>query len=459
MQLAAARDRQDEFARHFPTSRDLSLRAQANLAGGVAHDSWQLDPHPVFMERASGPFKWDVDGGRFVDYWMGHGSLLLGHGFPPVVAAVRAQATQALHLGASHPLQVEWAERVCELVPSAERVRFTASGTEGTLLALRIARAFTGRPVVVRFDGHFHGWHDEVLAHFYPPTSAGLTAEAGANVAVASPFDVEDAIALLEGDDVAAVILEPGGGGSGALPWDTAMLATLREATRTAGALLVFDEVVSGFRYHPGGVQGLCGVLPDLTVLAKIMAGGLPGGAVTGSAEVMTVFGTGTTVGDRRAAVPHLGTFNANPLSASAGVAMLDHVGDGAAQSVAAAAASDLARQVNAAAGGVGVDVRLYAESSTFHIMIGAVGRGFPIAPSAAVVTLAAARPELYATLRRALLLEGVDSHPVHGWVSAAHDEATIRVTAESFARAFERVSGMPGFAVDGPDPTMSTPP
>src|SRR5204863_2747839 len=124
--------------------------------------------------RAEGAYKWDVSGRRLIDYWMGHGALLLGHGFPPVVEAVARQAALGTHYGACHELEVRWAELVCELIPSAERVRFTASGTEATQLALRVARAYTGRPRVVKFHGHFHGWHDEAMSHFYPPAEAGF---------------------------------------------------------------------------------------------------------------------------------------------------------------------------------------------------------------------------------------------------------------------------------------------
>lgn len=438
----------DVFRDRFPASRQLSERARAVLAGGATHDSWQLEPHPIFMERAQGAMKWDVDDSRFVDYWMGHGSLILGHGFSPVVDAVRDQARRACHLGATHALQVEWAEQVCQLVPSVERVRFTSSGTEATLLAMRVARSFTGRPTIVRFDGHFHGWHDELLAHFVDPTTAGLNPEAGTNVCVARPSEVDDVVALLEPGDVAAVILEPGGGASGGLPWSPAFLFTLRELTRAAGALLIYDEVISGFRYSPGGVQQLCGVFPDLTVLGKILAGGLPGGAVGGSAEVMTVFGTGTERHGRRAAVPHAGTFNGNPLAAAAGSTTLEHVADGRVQRRAEEATAALVGGVNEAAIVAGVDVRLFATSSTFHLMIGAIERGLPIAPSPSVIGLHATNPHLYASLRQALLLEGVDTHPVHGWVSAAHDAEAIGITVETFARAFERVRDIPGFGV-----------
>ena len=211
--------------------------------------------------------------GALIDYWTGHGALLFGHGFAAVVEAVARQVGRGTHLGAGHELEVRWAELVRELVPSAERVRFTASGTEATQLALRVARACTGRPRVVKFHGHFHGWHDEAMAHFYPPAESGFSPGAVEHCAAADASSPDEAEALLAGGDVAALLLEPGGGSSGALAWSREQLLRLREATRRHGTLLVFDEVISGFRHSPGGVQQVAGVLPDLTTLAKILCG------------------------------------------------------------------------------------------------------------------------------------------------------------------------------------------
>jgi glutamate-1-semialdehyde 2,1-aminomutase len=436
-----------DYGERCAASRGLFERALAVIAGGTTHDGWSVEPFPVYVREARGPYKWDVSGRRMVDYWMGHGALILGHSFPPVVNAVAEQASRGTHFGAPSELEVHWAEAVCSLIPSAERVRFTSSGTEATMLALRAARAFTGRDLVVKLDGHFHGWHDESLAHFIPSREAGISEGAASQVIIADPFSAESVEELLAGGDIAAVILEPGGGGSGGLPWGREYLLALREATRARGTLLIFDEVVSAFRYSPGGVQELCGVLPDVTVLAKILSGGLPGGAVAGRAEVMAVFGGGTVIGGRAVRVPHTGTFNGNPLSAAAGTALLAHVADGAAQRAAEVAAQRLVGAVNEAADERGVDVRLYRQSSIFHILIGAAGDGAPTGPSEAVITLYARRPELYAALRRALLFEGIDTHPIHGWVSAVHDDAAIEETAEAFDRAFHHLRGVPGFA------------
>jgi glutamate-1-semialdehyde 2,1-aminomutase len=435
-----------EYAERFPMSAAMSQRAARVVAGGTQHDSWRLQPFPVYFTEARGPFKWDIEGHRLVDCWMGHGALLFGHGYRPVLDAVARQLTRGTHLGGAHDLEVRWAELVCQLIPSAERVRFTSSGTEATQLALRVARAFTGRNHVVKLDGHFHGWHDEALAHFVEPVSAGLNTYSLEGISIGDSWSLASVAELLSEEPTAAVILEPGGGGSGALPWTADFLRELRQITQEHRALLIFDEVVSGFRYSPGGVQKLCGVLPDLTVLGKILAGGLPGAALAGRADVMAVFGAGTKGAAGPAKVVHTGTFNANPLSAAAGIAALERLGDGVAQEAAARAAETLARLANEAARANEIDVCLYTQSSIFHVMIGARRAGSLLGPSSSVMTLYKAQPERYDILRRALLLEGVDCHPLHGWLSAAHDTSAVSEAATAFDRAFRHLRGSTGF-------------
>ncbi len=472
---AASADEIPAYESRFAASRPIYQRAQRVIAGFTTHDRRDFGPFPVYVTDADRACKWDVAGNRLIDYWMGHGALLCGHNFPPVVAALKRQADLGTHYGACHELEVRWAELVQQLIPSAERVRFTASGTEATQLALRVARAWTGRPLLVKFRGHFHGWHDEALAHFFPTDEAGINPAATAQVTVAETDSLDAALALLEKKQVAGVILEPGGGGAGALPWSADLLRTLRQATRDYGSLLIFDEVISGFRQSPGGVQQVTGVIPDLTTLAKILCGGLPGGAVVGRADVMAVFGQGTrphpapisaatgpAAGvnrpvytgrspsreeDRFARVPHTGTFNGNPLSAAAGIALLEHLADGRPQRQAQAAAHRLVTLVNQAADAHRVDVCLYTNgTSVYHILIGARATGQPLGPSPAVTALQYSHPERYARLRRALLLEGVDTNNLHGWVSAVHDADLIEETARAFDRAFHRLRSADGF-------------
>ena len=263
----------EAWAAANPRSQSLSQRAGRVLPGGVTHDVRRATPFPLAVARAEGSRKWDLDGHEIVCYVMGHGALLLGHSHPEVVAAVRRQATLAFHPGACHELESEWAEAVVDLVPSAELVRFTASGTEASLLALRLARAATGRQRVVKLAGHFHGWHDQVSygtdAPFRGPDTAGIPSALDEVVTVV-PADARALADALQGGDAAAVILEPSGAAWGTVPLPSGLLATVRALTRATGTVLVFDEVVSGFRWSPGGVQAAAGVTPDLTVLGKL---------------------------------------------------------------------------------------------------------------------------------------------------------------------------------------------
>jgi glutamate-1-semialdehyde 2,1-aminomutase len=206
-----------------PRSEALFSRAGRSIAGRITHDIRHMKPFPVYVERAQGSRKWTADGQELIDYWMGHGALFLGHGHPVIVQAVRQQIERGTHYGACHELEVRWAELVQQLVPSAERVRFTGSGTEATLLALRLARAHAGRAKVIKFEGHFHGWHDYAMTGVKPPyavpMSSGIPGESLAQVILCPPNDLAALEALLASrQDVAAVILEPGGGSSGTIP-------------------------------------------------------------------------------------------------------------------------------------------------------------------------------------------------------------------------------------------------
>src|SRR5690606_10038802 len=281
-----------EYRARTKRSAELYERARHVIPAGLTHDSRTLLPYPIYAARASGPRKWGADGNEYVDYFGGHGALLLGHSHPAVVTAVTEQITRGTHWGSSHELEVRWAELVNRLIPCAERVRFTASGTEASHLALRLARAFTGKPKVIRFVGHFHGWHDQVAAgsnsHYDGSVPAGVLPQIVEHT-ILLPADDPARVAetLNQRDDVAAVIFEPSGASWGQVPLPPGFIAKLREITRETGVLLIFDEVITGFRWSRGGAQARIGITPDMCVLAKIVAGGLPGGAVAGRADVM----------------------------------------------------------------------------------------------------------------------------------------------------------------------------
>ncbi|MBI4242128.1 MAG: aminotransferase class III-fold pyridoxal phosphate-dependent enzyme, partial [Candidatus Rokubacteria bacterium] len=414
-------------ARH---SRSLALweRSRRAIPGGVTHDSRHLPPFPVYVERASGSRKWDVDGHEYVDYWMGHGALLLGHCHPAVVAAIQGQAARGTHLGACHELEVRWAELVVQLVPSAELVRFTMSGTEATHLALRLARAHTGRPKVVKFTGHFHGWHDGVAVGVHPPYevpfSAGIPEATLDQVLLSPPNDLKAVEGLFERGDVAAVILEPGGGQAGTTPFVSGFLQELRTLTRQHHVVLIFDEVITGFRYAPGGAQSYFGVTPDLTTLAKIVAGGLPGGAAVGKREIMQLMAhRGDPAWDRSERVAQQGTFNANPLSAAAGIATLGTIADGSLQARANKLGEELRSALSEVMKRVGAPGAVFGEASIYHV-------SFEGRPGLAGFDRPRRHP-LYHVLRCALLNNGVDCSMFHGWISAVHTEEDLALTVQ----------------------------
>ena len=430
----------EAYTEALPASRVLSERAQRLFPDAVTHDNRRMQPFPLYVDRAEGAFKWDVDGRRYIDYWMGHGALLLGHNPPAVRDAVREQAGKGTHYGACHPKEVEWGEWVQRLVPSAERIRFTASGTEATHMAVRLARAFTGRKHVVKFAGHFHGWHEGleigVRAPYEAGPEAGQLAEVVALVTVLPPNDISAVRERLEDGDVAAVIVEPTGGHFGAVPMPAAFVRALRTETLRAGTLLIFDEVVTGFRVAPGGAQQLLGVKPDLTTLAKILAGGLPGGAVVGREDVLAFLATRPG----RPKVAHHGTFNANPLTAAAGVAMLSAVADGSAIRTANAQAATLRHGINEVLAREAVSWKVYGEHSDWKIFFGAEAppRDGDDQSVAGVDwrRLDGKDPARSRALRQALILHGVDFNGGRGLVSTCHTDDVIEDTVAAFETA-----------------------
>ena len=418
------------WASENPRSAALHARARQLLPGGVTHDARRAAPFPVAVERAQGARKQDLDGHELICYVMGHGSLLLGHGHPAVVAAVREQATRSFHPGACHELESEWAEAVIRLVPSAERVRFTSSGTEATLLALRLARAATGRAKIVKLAGHFHGWHDQVAIGADPPfdrpDSAGLPPGVVSSV-ITVPAEVPALAGALAGGDVAAILLEPSGAAWGTVPLPDGFLEAARGLADESGTLLVFDEVISGFRWAPGGVQEVSGVRPDLTALGKILAGGMPGGAVGGPASVLDH--VGGPPGDPRR-VAHPGTHNAHPLSAAAGVTTLGLVASGEAQDRAARLAAALRGELTSVFEQCGVPGRAYGTSSTFHLLLGPAGPE-ELDPVTLKSWLA---PPLSSALHCGMLRQGVQLFHGAGFVSTAHGEREVEQTAAALA-------------------------
>jgi glutamate-1-semialdehyde 2,1-aminomutase len=323
-----------KYNNKFISSQNIFEKALTNTAGGVGHDLRYTLPFPRYIKRAKGSKIWDVDGNEFIDYGMGNGACFLGHSDPDVLDAVEKTLKDGLHFGHDHPAQVEWAGLIQKMIPSAEKVRFVNSGSEGSMLALRLARAFTGKNKLVRFEGHFSGWHDYVgkgaMYPFNESVSPGIP-QSTLDTIIVLPADInqlEDC--LHENTDIAAVMLEPSGGSWGRVPLTKEFNQQLRELTTKYGIMLIFDEVITGFRSSTGGYQKLTGITPDISVLGKIISGGLPGGAVVGLNKIMELFDyNGDSHHDRYERIHHLGTFNANPLSCAAGIVTLKKIATG----------------------------------------------------------------------------------------------------------------------------------
>ncbi|MCZ6544768.1 MAG: aminotransferase class III-fold pyridoxal phosphate-dependent enzyme [Chloroflexi bacterium] len=434
------------FLAQHPTSAELHAEAERLFPNGVTHDVRYFDPFGIYVDHAAGSRKWDVDGNEIIDYVMGHGALLFGHSHPLLVSAVQNQVGSGTHYGASHRGEIEWAHAVLDLLPSAEKVRFTSSGTEATMMAIRLARAFTGRPGLLRLREHFHGWNDSVVAGM---GSGGHISDGGIPNAMAglvTVVDQHDTAALgaaLETKDYAAVICEPSGYSMGTGPLDPAVLHFLREKTRATGTILILDEVVTGFRAADGGVQEATGIEPDLTTLAKILAGGLPGGAVAGRADLLDQIAI-PRGSDRSGAkrVAHPGTYNANPLSAAVGSAALREIKKGEAVATANARARRLTQGLNQAIRDAEVPGAAYGQASIVHILLGEdvapPDDGFTwnwgnAGPQAIVPSTPAA---LQWPLRRSLLNHGFDLLGAIALVSCVHSEAEIDLSIDAFAAA-----------------------
>jgi glutamate-1-semialdehyde 2,1-aminomutase len=450
----AAADRstlQQEFETRFAGSKALYQRSGGALAGGMAHDGRYQKPFPLYVERADGSHKWDVDGHDLIDYAVGHGSLILGHLDKDVVAALNHQLTLGTHYGSSHLGEVVWAELVQRMIPSAERVRFVGSGTEANILAMRIARIFTGKNTIMKFEGHFHGWNDYLVKGEKPPFETasvpGVPDDVLRTVAVLPNDDLAAVEERLTQGDVAAIIIEPSGASWCTIPLAEGFLARLRELATAHGAVLIFDEVITGFRWSPGGAQKRFGITPDMTTMAKIVAGGLPGGAVAGKQEIMDhlVFKDATGWNAKKK-IGHPGTFNANPLTAAAGIACLTKCADPAIQTYCDDLAARLRIGLNTVLENHGIPGAAWGESSVFHIMVGEEVSnrvaGDLRAPEGVAAATLKASSHLGANgpLGLAMQLEGIDLFHGGGLLSTAHTENDVDFTIEAFDRAVQRL-------------------
>jgi glutamate-1-semialdehyde 2,1-aminomutase len=421
-------------------SARLFARAQQILPGGVdspVRAFKAVDASPLFIRRASGARIEDVDGNTFIDYVMSWGPLIHGHAPRGLVKALAVAARDGTSFGAPSPLEVALGERVRTLMPSLERVRFVSSGTEAAMSAVRVARAATGRDLILKFEGCYHGHADAFLVKagsgaltLGTPTSPGVTKAASGDTLVASYNELESVRTVFEAHrgQVAAVIVEPIAGNMGVVPPADGFLRGLRELSRAEGALLIFDEVISGFRAGAGGAQAIAGVRPDLTCLGKIIGGGLPVGAYGGRADLMELVSPAGPV-------YQAGTLSGNPLAMTAGLWSLEHLSPKLYKSLAtlgarlAAGLADAARDA-----GVALQVNAVGSLVTPFFTTRAV-RDFASATSA--------NTEQYSRFFRGMITRGIYPPPsqFEAWfLSAAHTVKDIDQTIRAARAAIKHV-------------------
>jgi glutamate-1-semialdehyde 2,1-aminomutase len=432
-------------SRRYSASERQIRRACRTLPGGVATAMRAAQRPPIVIDQGAGSHLIDIDGNSYIDYVLGFGPLLLGHSPEPVISAVARQLHRGLTFGAQHRLEAELTERIVATAPCADAVCLSSTGSEAVHAALRIARAATGRNKIIKFEGHYHGWVDPMFVSTpgLEPAAKALEAPLSAVPGTSGVGSSDDIFVLrwndeaeLEsvlsrcGDEVAAVIMEPVGCNGGLIEPQPGYLEAARQLASRAGALLIFDEVVTGYRLSLGGAQERYGVTPDLATYGKAIAGGLPLSAVGGRADVMEVVANGT--------VSHVGTFNCNPPAAAAAVAAIDSYVEGAPELYeqleehSARLAEGLADA--ASAGGVPLAVR----------QVGSLLQT-DIADSHSVRNYSDTRDadrEAFAVFTELMLERGVMILPRGWWfISTAHSEADIAETIEAAEGAFQELA------------------
>ena len=436
---------EQRFFELHPKSAEMHESARSLFPNGVTHDARRQNPFQLYYTHAEGAAKYDVDGNRILDYFPGHGALILGHSRPEVVSAVQEQMARGTHFSGSTELEVQWGNWVRELIPSAEKVRFHSSGTEADMMAIRMARAYTGKTKVIKFEDHFHGWSDYLVAG--TEGIGGIPSETLSTMIVLPPNDIETFEKTLQNDDnIAAVILEPTGAHMGLEPILPEFLHQLREVTERYGVVLIFDEVVTGFRTARGGAQEYFGIRPDLTTLAKILGGGLPGGAVTGKSDIINMIEDrpGDAEYNRNTRIAHNGTFNANPISAAAGIAALEIVANEPINDTANLRAAQLKDGLNDLMGRMEIPGCVTGIASLMFLRLGVEipenDREYCIlSPEQMAESM---EPERIRQLTLSLLNNGVQSGN-RFILTAAHTEDDIAHTIGAYEKAFDEIRGI----------------
>jgi glutamate-1-semialdehyde 2,1-aminomutase len=420
-------------------SHDLFAEAQRRIPGGVnspVRAFRGVGGDPVFFESAAGPYVFDADGHRYIDYVGSWGPMVLGHAHPLVIEAVADRIHKGLSFGAPTELETRMAEKVCELVPSMDLVRMVSSGTEATMSAIRLARGFTGRDKLIKFEGCYHGQSDSLLVKagsgaltLGEPSSPGVPAALAALTLTLSYNDldqVRDTFAKL-GDEIACVIVEPVAGNMNCIPPVPGFLEGLRELCDRHGAVLIFDEVMTGFRVARGGAQELYGVHPDLTTLGKVIGGGMPVGAFGGRREVMERI---APLGP----VYQAGTLSGNPIAMAAGLKTLELLSEPGFYEALAERTAALTGGLAAIAQAAGVPLSTHQVGGMFGLFFTDKG------PVTSYAQATACDLDAFKAFFHGMLERGVYLAPSAfeaGFVSAAHTEAEIAATLSAAAEAF----------------------
>ena len=358
-----------EYVSKTSKSKALYERAKKVLPAGVSYGIRYFEPYPFYTAKAKGSKLYDVDGNEYIDFWLGHTALILGHSPPAVVEAVKPQLENGTHYGTSHELEIELAEQVVKMVSGAEMVRFTNSGTEANMYATRLARACTGRSKIAKFEGGWQGGYDALhIGVHYPfniPESAGLTAGAFQDTILLPFNDLEGVKQKLKNERVASIVIEPVLGAGGGVPAEKEFLKGLREFCDEKEILLIFDEVITGFRLAPGGAQQYYGIVSDITVFGKILGGGFPIGAFCGCREIMERLDS--LLHKRPYYSFHGGTFAANPITMTAGLATLKILEDGRLINKLNMLGDNIREQLREIFDANGVDVQVTGAGSIFN--------------------------------------------------------------------------------------------
>ena len=434
-----------DYERKTPGSKKTYLKACERVPLGITHFlRWQR-PYPLFIDKAKGSRVWDIDGNEYVDYFMTMGLGILGHNHPAIrKATVKVLDKLGAHCGLSTELEVKWAEKIHQHFPSCEKVKAVNSGTEAVMLALRTARGRTGRKKVIKFQGHYHGWSDSIFFDSYSAgvgdlISNGIPEECLANLIAVPPNDLgalEKTIQENKGN-VAAVIMEPLGQTTGSVPFNEGFQEEVREITQKHGILLIFDEVVTGFRVSMGGAQKVLGVRPDMTAFGKIVGGGFPIGAVGGTDEVMeNLFGlldpSSKNFGPTCVYAP--GTFCGNVLSMAGGIAAITELEKGKYIENANSMTEEITERINELAETMKIGFSTFNTYSAFHFEVGAEeGAEADFSRKLEVVDF-----DYWMRVGLANVNLGIVFLPLHGFMSGVHTKEDLDKTVSAFRNVFE---------------------